>query len=922
MRFFSKLVWLLIIALALQTGCGGNNPQQVPEPEQLSGSPGLAGLVSPTEALKGLSFVGEERLLTGSQYSIGLLSSNVSSLDSACVFEPAYTPPTKINLADAAYAIYAFSVPGYTGDPEVEIMWETPPTDLTKLYYGIGNFSTDRWDWVAAPVDGLVNLSSLVDHQSPTGAILITAVLMGEDQATLAWLKVGGNVGPDAGISADPILGDIPFSVDFDASASIDHDGTIVSYEWDLDGDGSYELGPAPEATESRTYLVSGSYDVVVQVTDDLGETDTAIVTINANVPGNIAPFASVSAEPTTGTAPLLVDFDGSVSDDPDGTIDLYEWDWDNDGVFDESSPTDPLASHTFADEGIFEVVLRVMDNQGITDTASVSITVEPGGTENETPVALLTANPLNRTAPFETNFNATGSSDSDGTIVKYEYDWESSGSFVELPANTQHTYQFAGNHDCTLRVTDNDGAIDTYTLRLTGNDGSYSEYEDNDDVASANAVPNIDFSGFTGNAGGPLGYNGGKNDWYQLHLEANLRYRIFMSGFLDADADLDMRLYEENGTTIIKSGTSVTDDEEIIWLCDQSGIYYLKCYSHDDNLSDYTLEITSTVLIPPVADIQANPVSGDWPLTVDFDASGSTDNGTIVQYEWDFDGNGTFEVNGDTEPTYTHEYTTAGVFDATVRVTDDTDATDTASVEITVINDAPVASFTADPTSGNRRLTVEFDASASYDPDAGGGIAKYEWDFDGDGIIDLTKTDTSDDPPLATALYYGLGTFDATLTVTDVAGSEDSTSVEVTVTGAADNETEPNNDQDADNTSQDAFLANSFPGFPFSGWFGTVGPKPVTDGPFGDPDDWYKFTVNSSGEVDIYMDFIDSVCDIDMKLYAEGDYTTTVGSSAGVNDDEQITVDLTPGTYYLRVYAFTSAPASGTYQIQATFTP
>ena len=108
-------------------------------------------------------------------------------------------------------------------------------------------------------------------------------------------------------------------------------------------------------------------------------------------------------------------------------------------------------------------------------------------------------------------------------------------------------------------------------------------------------------------------------------------------------------------------------------------------------------------------------------------------------------------------------------------------------------------------------------------------------------------------------------------------------------------------------------------PAFPFADYFGHAGPK-AADGNPGDPDDWFKFTVTQAGEVDLYLELYDAVCDIDMKLYAEGNYTDYIGSSAGVNDDEQITKQLEPGSYYLRVYAFTSAPAAGGYRLQATF--
>jgi YD repeat-containing protein len=86
----------------------------------------------------------------------------------------------------------------------------------------------------------------------------------------------------------------------------------------------------------------------------------------------------------------------------------------------------------------------------------------------------------------------------------------------------------------------------------------------------------------------------------------------------------------------------------------------------------------------PPVAQASANPTSGIAPLTVQFSAAGSTDpDGTIVGYAWNFgDGNSSAE----TDPT--HTYNDAGVYQATLTVTDDGGASSSAAVTVTV-NDA-----------------------------------------------------------------------------------------------------------------------------------------------------------------------------------------------------------------------------------------
>jgi PKD repeat protein len=84
----------------------------------------------------------------------------------------------------------------------------------------------------------------------------------------------------------------------------------------------------------------------------------------------------------------------------------------------------------------------------------------------------------------------------------------------------------------------------------------------------------------------------------------------------------------------------------------------------------------------PPVAQISANPTSGDAPLEVDFDGTGSSDAdpGDTLTYAWDFTDNGSVDA---TSATPTHTYTTPGVYTARLTVTDSEGATGTKTKQI-----------------------------------------------------------------------------------------------------------------------------------------------------------------------------------------------------------------------------------------------
>ena len=98
------------------------------------------------------------------------------------------------------------------------------------------------------------------------------------------------------------------------------------------------------------------------------------------------------------------------------------------------------------------------------------------------------------------------------------------------------------------------------------------------------------------------------------------------------------------------------------------------------------TLNVTAT--LAPVASITATPAHVAAGEPVVFDAGGSTDDGTIVGYEWDLDGNGTFETVSGSSPSAGRSYPNGAAVNVAVRVTDDDDRTTVASVLVTV--DAP----------------------------------------------------------------------------------------------------------------------------------------------------------------------------------------------------------------------------------------
>jgi PKD repeat protein len=180
---------------------------------------------------------------------------------------------------------------------------------------------------------------------------------------------------PTVTASATPSNGSVPLEVTFICQGQSPN-GPIVLWEWDLDGNGAYEYSSSVSGTTTSSYDTVGEYPVTCRVTDSVGMSGVSGVidtTVRPRPEGS--PSVTATATPTSGFAPLVVNFNGSVIDD--GVIVLYEWDFDGDGVYDYSSTTSAAISHTYQSAGIFAATLRVTDDVGLSSLDAIAIDVD-----------------------------------------------------------------------------------------------------------------------------------------------------------------------------------------------------------------------------------------------------------------------------------------------------------------------------------------------------------------------------------------------------------------------------------------------------------------------------------------------------------------------------------------------------------------
>jgi len=169
-------------------------------------------------------------------------------------------------------------------------------------------------------------------------------------------------------------------------------------------------------------------------------------VTVNL---ANLLPTARF----TSAAVALAVAFDGSTSSDPDQTVVGYAWDF-GDGTTQPKSAASS-ASHTFPRTGTFPVTLTVTDSEGGTGTVTTNVSVLAA---NVAPVAAFTTS----VTALSVSVDAAASTDSDGTIASYAWDFGDGSTGTGTTAS--HSYATAGTYQIALTVTDDRAGTNTVT--------------------------------------------------------------------------------------------------------------------------------------------------------------------------------------------------------------------------------------------------------------------------------------------------------------------------------------------------------------------------------------------------------------------------------------------------------------------------
>lgn len=177
-------------------------------------------------------------------------------------------------------------------------------------------------------------------------------------------------------------------TVEFNASASNDPDGTITNYSWSF-GDDSEGNGKIV----THEFLANGTYEVSLTVTDNGNAKNTSKkgVTVELTVePEKEFPLAAIKIVSVDNLTVTVSGEDSRAR--KDGSIVSYSWSFEGGGT-----ATGITVSHTFAANGTYNITLTVTDDLGATNSTTKSISVTspqppPPPPHREGPPGLLNA--------------------------------------------------------------------------------------------------------------------------------------------------------------------------------------------------------------------------------------------------------------------------------------------------------------------------------------------------------------------------------------------------------------------------------------------------------------------------------------------------------------------------------------------------
>jgi PKD repeat protein len=426
-------------------------------------------------------------------------------------------------------------------------------------------------------------------------------------------------------------------------NVTVDPGAAVDKWWWDFEGDGCFTWSSSAGPNTTVTYQEPGTYFPVLKATHGNDTVKYWIYEVLVD-PENEPPLVIIADEYKGTMTGETVVFTGTAVDD--GHVVLYQWDFNGDGIWDYESTNNPDATWVYPTKGNYTVILRATDDQGATGTDTVLVTVH-----NQPPVIDKALDIVTDQSVVNISISAH---DPDGEIVAYHWDpGDGSDNITTEVPLIIHEYAPEGSYRVWVTVFDDDGANSTANLKVTVN----RPFVPAQVIASASAT--------------------------QVHVNEEITFHVQViegsRGGLVVSWDFD--------------DGNFSFEETVVHAYQDPGTYHVMVSGIDPKnvavWDDLTIRVLWTPNEPPVA----VPSVEQWVLpgrNLRFSEESFDPDGYIVLYQWDFEGDGTFDYSNVTDGNVTHVYPEEGIYISVLQVTDDRGAVAVATATIKVDRDAP----------------------------------------------------------------------------------------------------------------------------------------------------------------------------------------------------------------------------------------
>ncbi len=558
--------------------------------------------------------------------------------------------------------------------------------------------------------------------------------------------------------------------------------GTITGWAWDFDNNTTTDN---TTQNPTNTYTTAGTQTINLTVTTDSSCTASFSTTVEvyANPIANFSTDVACENFVTTFT---------DLSINGLGTIDTWQWDFDNNTTIDNltQNPT-----NTYTSDGTYPVTLTVTDNNNCTHDTTINVIVSPQPTATYTYTNVC----FGTTTSFTDLSNGNG-----GTINQWAWDFTNNGSVDNATQNPTNGYASAGSYTVELHVTTTDGCKDSITRVVVVNPIPVADFTATTECLG-NTTTFTDASTVTTGAitnwawnFGDTGTDATQNPTHTYTTSGNFNtvltvtsdsgcinnyntnvtvYSNPIASFTADEACLTLETTFTDSSTpgdnpisiwnwdFDNNGSVDVSEQSPTFIFPTSGIHNVNLYVEDGQGCNHDTVLTITVSENPIANFtHSNECFGTATIFADLsNNNGGTTN--IDTWQWDYDGNGSID-NATQNPTNT--FPSAGTYQTELFVTSTLGCKDSMTIAV-VVNPIPVANFTA--TSECFEYTTTFTNTSTITT---GTITQNDWDFD-----DAIGTSALLNP---TYIYGSSGTFNVELIVTSDSGCTHSVIVPVTV--------------------------------------------------------------------------------------------------------------------------------------------